>query len=330
MKKNKLIMSLMLAVAVIALPLTLLSSNKATDKKTIVLTSKNTLVLNDEVSDASVSDIITQARELDKKSGRFGIGKNSDPIYLFLYTPGGSIQAGLELSEALHGLNRPVDTITLFAASMGFQLCQDLGQRNIMKNGTLMSHKAYGGFEGEFGGSSSQLQSRMDFWKGRMDEMDKATVARTSGKQTLESYQAAYDNELWRTGTAAVAEGYADRVVNVRCDSSLVGVDTHKVSFMGMTFYYDTDKCPLDTSIKNVRMGVRTTSGEVMVSSFEAMGGGFGSTCFQEQVNNKAKVCALDSTLTPEKLVEIKAKFMNSRSHPSKRIGLEAAPGLRW
>ena len=321
-------MSLM-ALAILALPLTLLSGNKQTDKKTIVLTSKNTLVLAEAVTDESVSAIMDKAKDLDD-AGILSSTFSKEPIYLFLYTPGGSIQAGLQLSEALHGLNRPVDTITLFAASMGFQLVQDLGQRNIVKNGTLMSHKAYGGFEGEFGGiGMSQMDSQMTFWKERLNELDRQTVVRTKGKQTLESYQKAYENELWLTGTQSVDGGYADRVVTVRCDSSLNTLIPHTVEFMGMVFMYDTSGCPLDTSIKNVRAGARTSGGIVVIVEDLMKQGGFGASCLQEQVTNKAKVCATDLTLTPEKINEIKAKFLDSKN-PAKNIGQMAAPGIRW
>src|ERR1700676_2211529 len=100
-----------------------LSISKDTDAETISLTSTNTLVLNTEVNGESASKIISLARELDAKAGFFGKKK---PLYLFLNTPGGSIQSGLEIIEALKGLGRKVNTISLFAASMGFQLVQNL------------------------------------------------------------------------------------------------------------------------------------------------------------------------------------------------------------
>ena len=173
--------------------------------------------------------------------------KSGYPIYLFLDTPGGSIQAGLELIEFLNGLNRPVHTVTLFAASMGWQLLQHLESRYVLKYGVLMSHKAYGGFRGEFGGGQSQLDSRYGLWLRRINLMDEQTVKRTGGKKTLKQYRSEYDNELWLNGKEAVENGYADEVVTVKCDKGLQGVDRQEFSFFGMNIVVLFDKCPIRT-----------------------------------------------------------------------------------
>ena len=107
--------------------------------------------------------------------------KSGYPIYLFLNTPGGSIQAGLELIEGLNGINRPIHTVTLFAASMGWQLVQHLGTRYVLKYGVLMSHKARGQFSGEFGGGASQMDARYGLWLKRVHIME--TLQYTRGKK---------------------------------------------------------------------------------------------------------------------------------------------------
>jgi len=118
---------------------------------------------------------------------------------------------------------------------MGFQIAQNLGERLVLKSGVMMSHHAEGGTEGQMGGKGqSQLQARIGLWERRIKELDEETVRRTKGKQTLASYQEAYDHELWLTGKEAVEQGYADRVVTVRCDSSLDGYTTHEIMFMGV------------------------------------------------------------------------------------------------
>ena len=85
--------------------------------------------------------------------------------------------------------------------------------------------------------------------------MDEQTVLRTRGKQTYESYIKEYQNEVWLTGTKSVAEGYADRIVLVKCDKTLSGVTTHSIEFMGMAISYDLDACPINTAPMNVRIG---------------------------------------------------------------------------
>jgi len=244
---KKVIVGLAALIAVVAYPL--VSSGKTDNQKRIILTSDNTVNLNGEINAESVADVIQALQKLDSKSKK--------PIYLFMYTPGGSIQAGLELIEAAKGMTRPVYTITMFAASMGFQTVEALGDRLILKNGALMSHRAAGGFEGSFGGQyPSQIDSRYGFWVQRTKELDEQTVARTKGKQTLQSYQKQYAEETWMTGTQSVDQGYADAIVTVHCDKSLNGNDAKHTEFLGMDINYEISRCPLITSPLNVKVNV--------------------------------------------------------------------------
>ena len=250
MKMNKTVVILAaLALGVLLFPLS--SLVKPSDKNQVVLSKNNTIVLAGEINGDISGDIIAQAKTLGNKSS-FG----NQPIYLFMNTPGGSIQTGLEMIESLKGLGRPVNTVTLFSASMGFQLVQNLGERLILRNGVLMSHRAAGQFEGYFGGQRpSQIDNRYNLWLSRLTELDQQVVDRTKGKQTLESYQKAYADELWLTGAQAIAGGYADRIVTIKCDSSLDGVTSHNIDFLGMKITYDLDNCPINTSPMNIRVG---------------------------------------------------------------------------
>ena len=234
MKKVKLVIfGLVVAALAVLFPPSSLSGNDVSEPETVVLSDSNMVVLNSEVNGESVGAVTSKAKALVAKQmgglkGKLGMGKKCN-IKLFLNTPGGSVQSGLELDEALTGMGCQVDTITLFAASTGFQIAQNLGERLILKNGVLMSHRAKGGFEGEFGGQApSQIESRFALWKSRLDELDAKTVSRTKGKQTMASYQKQYASEMWLTGQQSVDQGYADRVVKVKCDSSLDGTTKHE------------------------------------------------------------------------------------------------------
>jgi ATP-dependent Clp protease protease subunit len=245
------------------------SSN--TSLKEIVLSKDNVAILDDVIEGESVSKVLTKLRELD------AVNKSAYPIYLFLNTPGGSIQDGLELIEGVQGINRPVNTITLFAASMGWQTVQNLGQRYILSNGVLMSHKAKGGFSGEFGDGISQIDSRYALWMERILQLDKQTVKRTNGKQTLASYRAQYENEMWLTGSQAVARGYADELVSVRCSKDLNGTRESKVDFFGMTIILTFSECPIITAPLSVEVIIPSNKGTMTLTAFLAKGGVFQS-----------------------------------------------------
>lgn len=256
----------------------------------IVLTDENTISLRTAFTDDSVGRLIAEA---DKLNSRLPSGQ---PIYLFLRTPGGSIQAGLELFEYLKGLNRPVHTITLFAASMGFQTVQQLGNRYILKYGILMSHRASGGFQGEFGGEASQMDSRYGLWLRRIQLLDKETVARTRGKQTLKSYQAAYANELWLNGEEAVQQGYADAVVTVKCHASLENkTEDYDIRDFFASATVTVSRCPMKTGILDVKANVVTNKGPMALNQFLAVNPEFKS-CQQVSEEQQMRGLPVDPT----------------------------------
>ncbi len=310
---KKLIFGLLLTVTLALIPYKSMSSVKD-DPGSVTLTEQNTLILNSEVGGESVSAVISKAKELDTAMTGIGFKESATgkkPLYLFLNTPGGSIQAGLELIEALKGIGRPVNTVTLFAASMGFQIAQNMDTRYIIKNGVLMSHRAMGGFEGQFGGEGlSQIDNRYALWKSRTEEMDAQTVSRSGGKQTMASYQHQYSNEMWLTGHQSVDQGYADKVVTVKCDISLAGVTTHETLLMGLfKVQYDLDKCPINTSPMNIRVAFSTNKGVMDSNEFIKQGGNFGSGCLIESASKEGKLCALDTTLSMERIKELATQF---------------------
>lgn len=194
-------------------------------QETVTLSKRNTIVMNQEFDSDTVAVVAQQALELHS-SLPAGV-----PINLVLDSPGGSIFAGLELIRNLNSLGRRINTISLFAASMGFQTAQGInGSRYIVKDGTLMSHKAKGGFQGEFPG---QLDSRYQYVLGVVTDMNKVAVSRTAGKMTLAQYDALIENEYWCTGQRCVDKGFADAVTNVRCDASLSGTTTKNLNLGG-------------------------------------------------------------------------------------------------
>ena len=286
----------------------------------IVLSSDNTLVLNEAFTDSSVTKLMEQATKLDASL------KSGYPIYLFLYTPGGSIQAGLELIEFLSALNRPVHTITLFSASMGFQTVQHLGKRYIFKYGVLMSHKARGGFQGEFGGGLSQLDARFGMWLRRINLMDNQTVSRSGGKQTLKSYRASYDNELWLNGQEAVDQGYADGVVTVKCDLSLQQTEERIESMGFFSVKALFSKCPVKTAPVGYGANILTNNGEMELQQFLIKDGKFGPDCRSvskysqeytadgdtKTVITPPELCAKDPLLTLDKIKESLGQFKKS------------------
>jgi len=185
------------------------------NSETLTLSASNTLSLNDSVNSESVAKVMADAMALNNSL------KDPDaPLYLVLFTPGGSIGDGLEMINFLASLGRPVHTVTIAGYSMGFISVQLLGNRYMTRDGTLMSHKARGSFSGEFPG---QIDSRYSRYLKKIKDINKRVVARTNGKHTVASYESLMENEYWCDGRDCVDAGFAWKVVDVVCDKSLSG-----------------------------------------------------------------------------------------------------------
>lgn len=219
-------------------------TNPNVPAKTFILEDRNTVVLRGAVRSSSVSKL---QNEIIAKDFRLPSG---EPIYLVLDTPGGSVFAGLQLIDNLKGLNRKIHTITLFAASMGFQIAQNLDTRYITPTGTLMSHRAsVSGFGGQLDG---EFESRYKMIKKVVDYLDHFSSKRL--KMDRDEYRNAINPELWIHGFEAKSQNAADEVVRIRCGKSLLKTKTEVLqTFFGkatVTF----SKCPLISGPVSVEM----------------------------------------------------------------------------
>lgn len=246
--------------ALLLLPILFFSTAaKAPEKgpEEITLDADNTVVMDMEYTPTTVAQVMLKVQDMDSKLPFW------KPIYLVVNSPGGSIEAGLELIDNLNGIGREIKTVTLFSASMAFQNVQGVpGTRYITPTGTLMAHKARGQFGGEFPG---QLDSRYQYYLRRLGKLDETTVARSKGHYTLATWQQAYENEHWCEGQDCVDQGLADQVAVVKCGKSLRGTVTAKmeVSFLGMPIQVMAKKaaCPTITGA----LEVKASSGNIVL-----------------------------------------------------------------
>lgn len=215
----------------------------------VVLTKGNHIAITDVIDESSMDSYL---RDLEALKANSTEEKKSDTLYVVLRTPGGSIEHGLQLIQQIKDLGRPTKTLVVYGASMGFITTQLIpGERLMVPYGTLMSHRAAGGFYGRFPG---QVDAQYVSYLQRIDQIEGEVVARTLGKHTKETYrQLIADDFYCRTAKTCIAEGFADREVQVACASELNGhtrVKYIEVLFMGKSIRVDSvyPACPLTTA----------------------------------------------------------------------------------
>jgi ATP-dependent Clp protease protease subunit len=214
----------------------LLLSMSSVYAKDITLTSDNTVSLRGPVTGDSIGEVMSELKTLSEK------GEDAKPIYLVLNTPGGSVLAGINLMQYMNTLRRPVHVVANFAASMGFHILQTSKVRYVTKYGTIMSHRASGGFEGDI---PQQVNSRLKHIVDLTTEMDKQVVSRTKGKISLKAYQELIRDEYWAVGTSSIKDGFADEIATLSCDDSLNGTVTKTFNAGFFVAEVEMAKCPL-------------------------------------------------------------------------------------
>jgi ATP-dependent protease ClpP protease subunit len=210
------------------------TSEREEPTEVITLSKSNSVVMDQVFTDESVTEVMRQLQAISDKAPK------GASIYLVLNTPGGSVDAGLKLVTFAKALPQRIKTVTIFAASMGFQTVQQLDERLILENGTLMSHRARFGVEGQGPG---EVQSRLKWIMSIIDSLDK-TASKRMG-MSFEAYRSLVHDEYWTYDQTAVNDHAADKKVLAKCDKSLQGTRHIKVNTLFGDVDVELSSCPL-------------------------------------------------------------------------------------
>lgn len=202
--------------------------------KLITLEKGNTVIFRGEVNGQTVAKAQTEILNLVRS-----VPANK-PIFLVLDTPGGSVFAGLDFIDFIKGLGRKIHTITIFAASMGFQFVQNLDNRYISPNGVLMSHRASGGVKGQFDG---EIEQRYKLIKNVIDRLD--AIASKRLNLGVKEYKELIKDEFWVNGFNSLKSSSADEIVLLKCGESLQGTSTQIVRTFFGSANVRVSNCPL-------------------------------------------------------------------------------------
>ena len=119
------------------------------------LLKKRILLIGQELDDALANEVVSQLIYL-------AADNSTADITLYINTPGGSVQAGLAIFDAMQYIPCAVSTVGLGAvASMGAFLLASgaAGKRKAFPNARIMMHQPLGGCQGSVGAVSEILYS---------------------------------------------------------------------------------------------------------------------------------------------------------------------------
>jgi len=144
---------------------------------------------------------------------------NTDTIYVYINSQGGSVDAGNLLINQLNyqkALNKTVECIAQKAYSMAFHLLQTCDKRFITPSSKVMQHQiSLGGIDGPL----ENLLHYVDMIKNISNSMDTFTAKRIN--LSYNEYIAKVNNDWWLFGEDIITNNVADEMVYVGCDAEL-------------------------------------------------------------------------------------------------------------
>jgi|TARA_B110000483_G_scaffold64654_1_gene80518 ATP-dependent Clp protease, protease subunit len=192
--------------------------------KTIKFNTTNTLTLKGVINAENTNRFLHQ----------FNLKENKNQLYLFIDSPGGSVEDGYKIIAEIMKYN--ITCIAEKAYSMAFAILQSCTTRYILPFGKLMQHQISLGLMNELG----KIESYIKF----INEMEVELLKLQSNKIGISSEELKNRtmNEWWLFSNNAINENCADNIVNVECTKKLT-LDTYTIN-SGM-YDYIYSKCPL-------------------------------------------------------------------------------------
>jgi len=160
------------------------------------------IFLGSEVEDTNANAICAQMLLLNAED-------HDKDIYLYINSPGGSIDAGMAIYDTMQWISNDVATVAMgLAASMGqFLLSAGAkGKRFALPHARILMHQPSGGLGGTATDIRIQAEQSLHI-KKTMAEL----IAQHTG-QTVEQIEADSDRDRWFTAQEALDYGFIDHV----------------------------------------------------------------------------------------------------------------------
>ena len=135
---------------------------------------------------------------------------SSEPIHMYISSPGGSVMAGLAILDTMQLITAPVYTYAMgMVASMAAVLftCGEKGHRYMLPNAEIMIHQPLGGTSGQASDIEIQAKHIMNLKKRLYKILSKAT-----GKH-VKTIEKESDRDNYFEAEQAITFGLADSIL---------------------------------------------------------------------------------------------------------------------
>ena len=138
----------------------------------------------------------------------------TEPIYMYINSPGGSVQHGLAIYDTIKHIEAPVYTIcTGMAASMGSFLlsCGEKGHRAALKHSSILIHQPLMLLNGAISDKESEIRKVSDEFTECRELLEKILAENTN--QPIEKVSRDCERDNWMTAEEALAYGLIDEII---------------------------------------------------------------------------------------------------------------------
>lgn len=190
----------------------------------IYLNTSNVITIKDAIDDETATKFLHKFNTLENKKD----------IYVYLDTPGGSIESGNKILMEIQKYN--LSCIADRAYSMGFVILQGCTNRYITRYGRLMQHQISYAIKNEKG--------KIDSYGKFIDQVESELVNLQATRINISDneFRLKTMNEWWMIGKYAIDNNCADQIVDVFCNSELTNT-TFTEDYGPVDFIYSA--CPL-------------------------------------------------------------------------------------
>lgn len=172
--------------------------------------------LTAEIEQATVGDLVRHIMQLNREDTGIPTEQRR-PILLYISSPGGEVDAGFELIDAILASKTPVYTVNLGCQySMAFLIGLAGHKRFASRNAKFLMHDG----SNFVYGNSSKVQDRVKF-DARVEERVREYVLSRS-RISQQEYDSKFRVEWYMFADEAKEKGFTDFIIGVDCDMDAV------------------------------------------------------------------------------------------------------------